>query len=119
MIYRKEERAASSSPAQTAGKPDLQKLEIVPLADLFGAGRLMSQITLVPGAEVPVHTHHNEFEVYFVLTGEAEYYDNGETFPLRAGDVALCKEGGTHGVINKSEADFSMMAFVGYPASEK
>ncbi len=40
------------------------------------------------GADVDVH-HHDFYEVYCLLSGQADYWVDGETYHLRAGDLLL------------------------------
>ncbi len=119
MIYRQSERKATVVPAQKAGTPDFNKLEIAPEQDLLGAGRLLSQITLSPGALVAEHAHHDEYEVYFILTGEGDYYDNGAVVKVHAGDVTLCRSGEKHCLVNTGSSDLSFVAFIGFPNPDK
>ena len=119
MVYRKDTRVTVPVANKAEGCPAAQRHEIVSLEHLFGAGRLLSELVLVPGAQIPVHTHTGEFEVFLILSGEATYFDNGETIILAPGDVALCKEGETHGIANKSDRDMTLVAFIGYPAPAK
>lgn len=55
---------------------------------------------LEPGAEVGFHVHTGEGEMYYVLSGEGEYNDNGVIVPIKAGDVTYCKSGEGHGISN-------------------
>lgn len=119
MIYRHSERQATVVPAQKAGTPDFNKLEITPAKDLLGAGKLLSQITLPPGALVAEHAHNDEYEVYLIMAGEGEYHDNGTVVKVFPGDVALCRSGEKHCLINTGNSDLTFMAFIGFPNPEK
>ena len=119
MVCYKSERTLATLPLRVEGANPAQKLEIVPQELLFGSGRLLSELILVPGAQIPVHTHNGEFEVFLILSGEAEYYDNGKTVTLTAGDIAVCREGETHGIKNVTEKELTLVAFVGFPNPEK
>lgn len=57
--------------------------------------------TLMPGAAVPVHTHENDEEVYFFISGNGLYIDNkGVKHPVGPGDAAFCLRGESHGLEN-------------------
>ncbi|MBR6467573.1 MAG: cupin domain-containing protein, partial [Desulfovibrio sp.] len=58
------------------------------------------------------HTHKGDFEVYYVLKGEAAYDDNGTMTTLKAGDVAVCQDGESHSVLNEGSGDFEFIALV-------
>ncbi len=119
MIYRRSDRAVTVAPAQKAGTPDFNKLEIAPEKDLLGAGRLLSQITLPPGAIVAEHAHYDEYEVYLILAGEGEYYDNGTVVKVFPGDVTLCRSGEKHCLVNTGSGDLTFVAFIGFPNPQK
>lgn len=119
MIYRDSQRKSFVVASNKEGIPDFHKKEIVPIEDLCGSGRLMAQITLPSGAQVADHSHQDEFEVYLILTGEGEYNDNGTSVKVSAGDVTLCRDGETHGLVNTGKSDLSFAAFVGFPNSQK
>lgn len=119
MIYRQSERKVTVVPAQKAGTPDFNKLEIAPEKDLLGAGRLLSQITLPPGALIAEHAHNDEYEIYLILAGEGEYHDNGTVVKVFPGDVALCCSGEKHALVNTGNSDLVFMAFIGFQNAEK
>ncbi len=119
MIYRQSERKVTVVPAQKAGTPDFNKLEIAPEKDLLGAGRLLSQITLPPGALIAEHAHNDEYEIYLILAGEGEYHDNGTVVKVFPGDVALCRNGEKHALVNTGNSDLVFMAFIGFQNAEK
>lgn len=78
-----------------------------------GHGRLFSKIVIPPGASIGDHTHHEEFEAFYILEGEALINDNGTQIHLHAGDMHLCAEGDTHGTRNASEdTDLVMLALI-------
>lgn len=115
MIYHQNGRKVTVVPAQKPGTPDFNKLEIVPEQELMGAGRLLSQITLSPGALVAEHAHSDEYEVYFILSGEGDYNDNGVVVKVCPGDVTLCRSGEKHSLVNTGHVDLTFMAFIGFP----
>lgn len=119
MIYRHSERKATVVPAQKAGTPDFNKLEIAAEQDLLGAGRLLSQITLPPGALVAEHAHNGEYEVYFILSGEGDYYDNDTVVKVFPGDVTLCRSGEKHCLVNTGSNELSFVAFIGFPNPQR
>ncbi|MBQ4566932.1 MAG: cupin domain-containing protein [Desulfovibrio sp.] len=75
-------------------------------------GRLYNHVLLRPGDAIGVHRHNKEFEVYFILKGEAVYNDNGTEVVVRAGDMTLCPSGEEHGIRNDGPNDVEMMALI-------
>lgn len=73
--------------------------------------RMYSQVTLKPGCEIGVHEHKGESETYYILQGNGLYEDNGEEYPVTAGDAMFCKNG-THGIKNTGNCDLVFMALI-------
>ena len=79
-----------------------------------GKGRMFSRVTLPPGTSIGQHPHVGDSETFYVVSGEVEYFDNGETVTLRAGDLAHVPEGQRHGVCNKGTEPAVMVALILY-----
>lgn len=47
--------------------------------ELNGKCGLYAQVTIQPGSSLGYHEHKNESETYYILSGTAEYNDNGTT----------------------------------------
>ncbi len=84
--------------------------------EFAGKGRLYSHVVLRPGDAVGVHRHTGEFEVYYILKGDAVYNDNGTEITVRAGDVTVCPDGETHGIANRSDKDVELTALILFTA---
>jgi quercetin dioxygenase-like cupin family protein len=54
-----------------------------------GGQLTLVEITEPPGAEAPLHVHHNEDEGFLVLDGSARFEVGGETIEARGGDFAF------------------------------
>ena len=82
--------------------------------ELCGKGRLFAKITLVPGAGVGHHEHETDSELFYILSGTAEYEDNGNIVTLKAGDVAICPPGETHAITNNTDEIVEVIAVIVY-----
>ena len=85
---------------------------ILNAGEFHDAGRIFSHVVLKPGCGLGKHAHKGDFEVYYVLKGEAAYDDNGTMTTLKAGDVAVCQDGESHSVLNEGSSDFEFIALV-------
>ena len=65
--------------------------------------------TLAPGVSIGVHTHADDEEYYYIVAGEGTMTLDGETFTVRAGDIAAVFPGGQHGLANTSDADLRII----------
>ena len=68
--------------------------------------------TLAPGASIGIHTHENNSEVVFALSGEVIVTMDGEEEILKPGCVHYCPMGHSHGMRNDGTKDFVMYAVV-------
>jgi mannose-6-phosphate isomerase-like protein (cupin superfamily) len=66
--------------------------------------------TLPPGAEIGLHHHRAEEELYIIVAGDGTVIVDGTDTPIRAGDVVLTKPGSSHAVRNTSASDLSLIA---------
>ena len=92
-------------------------LELIKPSDYFDKPESLSFFalaTLKPGASVGYHVHTGETEMYYILSGEGEYDDNGVIVPVKAGDVTFCKNGEGHGLVNTGKEDLVFNAMIIY-----
>ena len=70
---------------------------------------------LEPGNQVPYHYHEKRESIIIVISGEATEIVEGETFPIRKGDVLFIPTMQRHGMINESEKDVRYLEYWTYP----
>lgn len=80
--------------------------------DRLGNNRMFARVTIVPHATLDFHEHHGETETYHVISGSAEYNDNGKIYTINPGDTVFCKDGDGHGVTNTTDEDFVFIALI-------
>lgn len=61
------------------------------------------------GTTIGEHLHEGSEEIYYLLSGSGTLLFNGEAFPMNAGDISLVGDGETHGFINDSGIDATMI----------
>ncbi len=74
--------------------------------------RMFAEVTIEPGSSLGYHEHHGESETYYILSGQGMYQDNGTEYPVKAGDVVYCGDGGAHGVKNTGSGDLKFIALI-------
>ena len=77
-----------------------------------GTNRILTRAKLIPGASIGVHTHEDSCEVIFILEGRGSILEEGVKKAVQAGDCLYCPKGGTHSLINDSDADLIFCAVV-------
>ena len=86
-------------------------------------------VVLAPGEKAfPMHRHHILDELFYIVAGEGEVRLDGETLPVRVGDVIANPAGKeAHQIVNSSNAELKYLAIstmgeadiVEYPDSGK
>jgi uncharacterized cupin superfamily protein len=59
---------------------------------------------LSPGVSIGVHTHEDDTEYYYIIDGRGTMTLDGETHRVEAGDITAVFPGGSHGLVNDSDA---------------
>lgn len=67
---------------------------------------------LTPGSSIGLHTHEDESEIIYILSGKADFiYDDG-TESVGAGGCHYCPKGHTHSMINNGDEDLIIFATI-------
>lgn len=74
--------------------------------------RLAGVLELPGGASIGVHKHEGEAEIFHIISGAGEYYDNGKTVKVKAGDTAVCTSGCEHGIKNIGDEPLILNGFI-------
>ena len=82
--------------------------------ELCMKGRLFSKITLKSGCSIGYHVHENDSELFYIMSGCAQYNDNGQIRTVKAGDVTICPAGTGHGIENESDETVELIAVIVY-----
>jgi mannose-6-phosphate isomerase-like protein (cupin superfamily) len=60
------------------------------------------------GAAIGYHLQKTD-EVYYITGGEGLMTINGDPMPVKAGDAVLTRGGNSHGLVQKGEADLTII----------
>ncbi|MBN2531620.1 MAG: cupin domain-containing protein [Spirochaetales bacterium] len=91
------------------------KVEIVHVfkkEELKGKARLFARIILHKNCSIGFHTHENEEEIYYILSGIATVNDNGTTYEAKAGDAILTGNGAGHSIENQQDSPLQVLAVI-------
>ena len=80
--------------------------------ELYEKGRLYAKIIIEPGCSIGYHVHEGEMESFYIISGEAETNDNGETVTLLPGDTTLTLSGEGHSIKSIGETPLEMLALI-------
>jgi len=87
----------------------------VPFARIFGQEdfesdfRWLDLCIVKPEAEIGIHSHHVDDELYLILKGNAVKIVNDQQANVRAGDAILLRCGGSHGLRNESDKEVHVL----------
>jgi len=80
--------------------------------EMNNKGRLYARITLESGCSIGHHIHEGEMESYHIVSGVAQYDDNGKTVTLQAGDTTHTPMGEGHGIKNTGNEPLVLIALI-------
>ena len=83
--------------------------------ELYGKGRLFNDNILEKNCGIGFHMHNGDGELYYIVSGEAEYEDNDHTITtLHAGDLTITCSGEGHGITNVKDEPCRVIALILY-----
>lgn len=103
---------------------------VLPTAATGGVMTAM-RVTQPPGIATPLHIHHREAEVFYLLAGELDYEAAGELHRITVGDLIWLPQGVPHRFRIRGDAPAEILALgipggldrlyaaVGVPATER
>ena len=93
------------------GDGTLDKRDYV-LENMPENAKMFAEIKLEPGCSLGTHTHTGEYEVFFFHEGEVTLNDNGTERKMHPGDFAICYDGESHGIANRTDKPASLFAAI-------
>ena len=91
----------------TLENPGVRSQQLVWPRNAPDAALTMTRVTMQPGATTPRHAHPHAEQVWIVERGAATLLlAEGETAPLRAGEVIRTPAGEVHGLTNTGSEPF-------------
>jgi mannose-6-phosphate isomerase-like protein (cupin superfamily) len=82
--------------------------------ELYKKGRLFAKITLQPGSSIGYHVHEGEMEAFYIISGEAEFLDEGKTVIISPGDATLTRSGEGHSIKSIGDKALELIALILY-----
>ena len=94
MIRRKENMETMDRPQLWGGEGVVHCYKMLETEEMGGKVRTCAINTLEPGCSIGIHAHGPDAEIYYVLEGEVQAWDNGQETVLHIGDAMYT--GGGH-----------------------
>ena len=111
MIIRASERVFETRHEMRGGKGDVSLAQL-PAQALAKHVRLLSELTIPPGAGIGTHTHSGETEYFYIVEGGGTVDDNGASAHVQPGDVLVTGGGAQHNIENHSNAPLRLIAII-------
>jgi len=112
MIKRKDSYEAQINENMRGGSGPVKIEHLLTPEEMNNKGRLFAKITLEPGSSIGFHVHEGEIEAFHIVSGEAQYDDNGETVTLLPGDTTHTPNGAGHSVKCAGDTTLEMIALI-------
>ena len=94
------------------GHGALDWTEVLAPRDLPGRHlRFVHDDVLEPGVSIGTHTHSEDEEYYYIISGSGMMHLDGTDHPVSAGDITAVYPGGTHGLTNNGDEDLRVIVF--------
>jgi len=93
------------------GKGDVSLAQL-PAQALAKHVRLLSELTIPPGAGIGTHTHSDETEYFYIVEGTGTVDDDGASAQVQPGDVLVTGGGAQHNIENHSNAPLRLIAII-------
>ena len=111
MIFKKKELSQIEGQLKN-GKGVCTREVLVDPKHLKGKASLFAKITVPVGCSIGMHDHVDDFEVYYIIKGKGEAFDNGEVHEVNVGDVIYTADGNKHHIENIGDEDLEFVAVV-------
>ena len=110
ILYK--ENIKTKSELNANGEEKLYLSDLREFSEINPKLRMYSLAELKPGEEVEFHVHNNESEMYYILSGEGIYDDNGTEYEVHPGMVTHTPSGKGHGIKNTGEDMLKFIALI-------
>ena len=111
MLIKKEEQVKTLVANLRGGDGTVDKRDY-PLSVMPENAKMFAELRLEPGCSIGAHQHVGEYEVFFCKEGEIVLNDNGTEKLFRTGDFAVCADGETHGIANRTDKTAAVYAAI-------
>ncbi len=112
MIKRANEIPSATLSNVRGGEGELFLEYLATPEEMYDHASSFCKATLYPGSSIGKHQHIGNEEIFYILSGTAEYIDDDETYQIGPGDVTICQDQHFHGMTNNSQENVVYIAEV-------
>lgn len=114
MIFHDNDMKKEIMEKRLGGEGKGEYTSVIPEGELKDELKFFNKISLEPGASIGIHAHQGNYEIYYILEGEAEIHDDGEDVRVGAGSSNICADGKKHGIKNIGDSPLVFIACIVY-----
>ncbi len=112
MIIRKDQMEKEVRPNPFGGEGSPVFHHLLDASLLKGEAKMFNIVEFQPGESLGWHGHIDNFEIYYILEGQALVNDNGEEYEVYPGDLVYTADGAHHSIQNNGTGVMKMVATV-------
>ena len=112
MIKRNAEMQKEVRERMRDGTGSVEILHVFKKDELGGRTRLFARLRVTPGSSIGYHEHHDEEEIFFILSGRGSVNDNGTAREVGPGDAVLTASGTGHAIAAVGSEPLELMAVI-------
>ena len=112
MVTKKESMRYNVRENMRGGGGSVHIYDALPQENLPPHCRLLSPIVLNRGCGIGNHVHEGETEVFYCVSGEGVYDDNGTEHVMQAGDISSTGNGEYHSIRNEKDEPLVLLAVI-------
>ena len=120
MLFRPSDRMVTQNiENMRGGKGTVAIKHLLNPEELLGKGRLFAENTVPPGASIGLHRHEGDVEAYYVIAGNGVYYNDGERYAIKVGDLTLVDDQHQHSIENTGDTPLVFIALILFTGDRK
>jgi len=112
MIVKKDDRVKTVRANLKGGQGDVNIFDLTTEQTIPSHLRLCSEFVLQPNESIGTHSHMNETEIYYIISGEASILDDGQFKKLYPGDSAITDGENSHSIINDGNDELRFIGII-------
>ncbi len=112
MIRKANEMAVENREHMRDGEGTVVVTQAFANEEMTSKTRLCAKLTLVKGASIGIHTHLDEDEIYYILSGRGIVDDTLSKTEVGVGDAVLTGNGESHSISNPFDETLELLAVV-------